>query len=169
MKPPGPRPLIECKECLELKPHAALGLCEACYQAQRRQSGAERFIDPHTAGISKYQKKLLRGFSETMSGIEKIGASREDTLKIRRLLAPYLQPDSSQRRNRPGPCGVRNLKTCQRVIKSYQQNLWKTLCKTMLPRLKSLATIAAIADCTRNDHSTNSSKYFAYSKFYDFF
>jgi hypothetical protein len=51
---------------------------------------------------------------------------------------------------------------------SYQQNLCKTLCKIMLSRLKSLAMLAVIADCTRNDHSTNSSKYFAYSRSYDF-
>ena len=54
------------------------------------------------------------------------------------------------------------------VPESYQQNLCKTLCKIVLSRLKSLATIAVIANCTRNDHSTNSSKYFAYSRFYDF-
>ena len=53
------------------------------------------------------------------------------------------------------------------VPESYQQNLCKT--RKMLSRLKSLATIAVIADCTRNDHSTNSSKYFAYSRFYGFF
>jgi hypothetical protein len=54
------------------------------------------------------------------------------------------------------------------VLESYQQNLWKTLCKLMLSRLESLSTLAVIADCTRNDHSTNCSRYFAYSKFCDF-
>ena len=68
-------------------------------------------------------------------------------------------------RNRPGPCGVRNLQTCQRVI----NKTCAKPCAKLLSRLKSLATIAVIADCTRNDHSTNSSKYFAYSRFYGFF
>lgn len=30
------------------------------------------------------------GFSETMSGVEKIGVSREDILEVRKLLEPYL-------------------------------------------------------------------------------
>jgi len=48
---------------------------------------------------------------------------------------------------------------------SYQQTLCKTLCKIMLSRLKSLATLAVIANCTQNDHSTNPSKYVACSRF----
>ena len=39
----------------------------------------------------------------------------------------------------------------------------------MLSRLGSLTTLAVIADCTRNDHSPNFRKYFAYFGFCDFF
>ena len=61
-----------------------------------------------------------------------------------------------------GPGGVQ---TGQSVI---NKTCVKPCAKSCCSRLKSLATIAVIANCTRNDHSTNSSKYFAYSRFYDF-
>ena len=38
----------------------------------------------------------------------------------------------------------------------------------MLHALKVQATLAVIANCTQNDHSTNPSKYVACSRFYDF-
>jgi hypothetical protein len=62
------------------------------------------------------------------------------------------------------PC---NLTLCWGV-QVINKTCVKPCAKSCFSRLKSLAMLAVIADCTRNDHSTNSSKYFAYSRSYDF-
>lgn len=87
------RPIIRCGECHEFRFHAARGLCERCYKDWRRHRQRDEellLVDPHTPGISRHQRKVLKGFSETISGLEKIGASREQILEIRRLLEPNL-------------------------------------------------------------------------------
>ena len=104
-------------------------------------------------GFPKQNKKLVHRMDESTADQPIVGSYR--IRPSRRTRVRGLR--SSIRRNHRG---ARTAQACAdapsevnrcKLLESYQQNLWKTLCKIMLSRLKSPARLAVLADCTRND------------------
>jgi hypothetical protein len=81
-----------CINCGEVREIAAHGLCFTCYRRQERADDRGfPAVDLHNPGIHREQKKLLRGFTSVMAGLSDLGVQKDDVLKIRHMLEPYLK------------------------------------------------------------------------------
>jgi hypothetical protein len=82
-----------CTNCGEIRGLAAHGLCFTCYRRLERASDRQfAGIDRHTPAIRREHKKLFRGFTGVMVGLSDLGVSKDDVLKIRQTVEPYLTP-----------------------------------------------------------------------------
>jgi hypothetical protein len=87
------RRVDSCKNCGEIRGMATHDLCFTCYRRLER-AGDRQFagVDRHTPAIRRERKKLFRGFTGVMVGLSDLGVSKDDVLKIRRTIEPYLSP-----------------------------------------------------------------------------
>jgi ribosomal protein L37E len=87
-----PRAMIDCRECGDLKPHAADGLCFACYKARsRREEKPEYLIDPHTPALSRRQQKIISGFRGLSKDLVKVEATPGQIAQIMKILELNLE------------------------------------------------------------------------------
>ena len=85
------RRIDACLNCGETREMAAHGLCFKCYRREDRADDRQfALVDPHNPGLRKEHKKTLRGFTNVMAGLSDLGVQRDDVLKIRRMLDPYV-------------------------------------------------------------------------------
>jgi hypothetical protein len=85
------RRIDACLNCGETREMAAHGLCFKCYRREDRADDRKfALTDPHNPGLRKEHKKMLRGFTNVMAGLSDLGVQKDDVLKIRRMLDPYV-------------------------------------------------------------------------------
>jgi len=85
------RRIDACLNCGETREMAAHGLCFKCYRREDRADDRQfALVDPHNPGLGKEHKKTLRGFTNVMAGLSDLGVQKDDVLKIRRMLDPYV-------------------------------------------------------------------------------
>jgi hypothetical protein len=78
--------------CGELREIVAHGLCVNCYRRRERQEERERSKDFHSPGLRREQKRLLAAHTQLLIALTKVGVSKPDLTRIRRVLDPYLLP-----------------------------------------------------------------------------
>ncbi len=85
------RRIDACLNCGETREMAAHRLCFKCYRREGRADDRQfAMVDPHNPGLRKEHKRMLRGFTNVMAGLSDLGVQKDDVLKIRRMLDPYV-------------------------------------------------------------------------------
>ncbi len=85
------RRIDSCMNCGETRALAAHGLCFRCYRQTERANEEAQEIDRNSPGIRIEQKRLIKAFARVMEGLADLRVSRDDILRIKKVLGPYLR------------------------------------------------------------------------------
>ena len=103
------RKLESCLNCGEEREIAAHGLCFKCYrQVERTASNPARSVDRHAGAIRKEHQKLFTAYSQTITGLGKLGLSKADLHAVIQVMRPYLEPISDYLRDSGATGAVSN-------------------------------------------------------------
>jgi len=78
-----------CIQCGETRGMAAFGVCDKCYRSLERARNRV-FSDRRNPAMRKEHKKCVRAYTKLMVALADLGATREDTLDVLRIVQPYI-------------------------------------------------------------------------------